>query len=404
MKIWQAWCVVRWRKYMNENIKYNYEITILARVAVFAVFLTNLSQLPFFVTSGITQYISYPVWIVVFISCFLHTLLNKRVFLSSQIKTIMLLILSICILQLIFGLISGNAYFNSSLFQYLMFSFAIFLCGNVMGDSINQKNIEGIAYAFIISTFIVEINVYINFFASINAFSQKLFAYSSKNSVSLLIVTALILSCCFVHIKSKLYKIFNIAFIGSSLLILFLLKSRASIFGFLLAIIVFMFSKVTNPKIKKWFWIAALFSILLLIFNGNFYEIVVKNVFLANNEYGDLNAITSGRMNLFRSYPGLINGHLLEGIGPYYFECAPLSAILQFGIIIGSTYIAIMFYPFFSTAKSRKRNELMFLVFLISIVFCSNAFFEGLAPFGPGAKCFFLWFIWGIVLKQKNIE
>lgn len=375
-------------------------IPTLGICSIIAVFLTNISQLPALVNMEATQYLSYPVWIIMFLICGFYVCYRHEVRVSKQVGALIALFVAATVLQMILMLFTEHKYFSSSMFFYVAFSLVIMLTGNILGESIEEKAIEKMAFAFVASTAVVELNVYLDVFVSINAFKQKIFAYASKNSISLLVVTSLILCFSYLKPKNTIQRIANVGFIASSCVMLLMLKSRASILGLALAAMVILFSKFSNPKIKKWFWIAGFGVLLGLLFSGNFYEVIIKNVLLANNDATDINSISSGRIRLLNSFPSLMDGHWLDGIGPTYFECAPLSAILQFGLLVGFIYIIIMFYPFFSTRRVYKSSTLFFTIYLITIAFCSNAFFEGLAPFGPGAKCFFMWFIWGIALKQ----
>ena len=48
--------------------------------------------------------------------------------------------------------------------------------------------------------------------------------------------------------------------------------------------------------------------------------------------------------------------------------------------------------------KNKTNNKLKHLVFLLSIMLIVNGLFEELAPFGPGVKCFSLWFYFGFYI------
>ena len=52
--------------------------------------------------------------------------------------------------------------------------------------------------------------------------------------------------------------------------------------------------------------------------------------------------------------------------------------------------------------KADYKNEIWNILFLLSVGFIIDGLFEGLAPFGPGIKCYFLWLFFGIVLAFNN--
>lgn len=369
---------------------------------VLCVMLTNLSQLPVFVRMETTQYVTYPVWILLFGVCFLFVLKKGKIRTNSAIHDSVFLFIAICIFQGIWALRYQYQYFHSSMFFYMALSVVVLVSGGIIGENITEKTVKKIAIGYVFSTFIVEINVYYDYFRSIDAFSQTLYGYAAKNSISLLIVTSILLSIAYLKTTNTRDLVFKIVFLAISFFILLQLKSRASILALVVALAVLTFSKTTNLKMKRWLWLGVAVFVLLLVFNNRFYEIIVNNVLLANKDAQNFNAITSGRWEMLKRFASLIENHRRSGIGPYYYECAPLSAILQFGVVVGSLYVFFMFYPLISISKKKKQSNLMFVLFLIAVVYSCNALFEGLAPFGPGAKCFFLWFFWGIASMQSQ--
>lgn len=377
------------------------KLSLFEKWVLVVVFLTNMSQLPYLVSLGITQYLSYPVWFLTFGFCLLTALYRRKVIIHRTITINVIIFIFIILVQAVNYLLFQNNYFRSSMFTYAMFSLAIMLAGYVLGEYLSEDSIKIIAIAFVVSTIIVELNVYYESLRSINAFSQRMFAYASKNSVSLLISTAIIILISYFKPEKVLQRAIYFVFIIASLFILLMLKSRASILGLIVAIFLFMLSKASNKKTKRRLWIAVTVIIVLLLFSGRFYQILVGNVFLANSNISDLNDVSSGRISLFLQYPSLIKGHWFEGIGPYYYECAPLSALLQFGLICGLAYIFLMFHPLIYFGRMKTQTESFHMIFLIAVIYSINTLFEGLAPFGPGAKCFFLWFLWGIILRQS---
>ena len=86
-----------------------------------------------------------------------------------------------------------------------------------------------------------------------------------------------------------------------------------------------------------------------------------------------------------------------------YFECFPLSCILQFGIITGSIIIGIAYLPVIKSLKLDRTNVYSSILVIVCIGYGINSIFEGLAPIGPGVKCYYMWLMYGI-LFARGIE
>ena len=148
--------------------------------------------------------------------------------------------------------------------------------------------------------------------------------------------------------------------------------------------------------------IVAFGFIVMLVFNREFNNFIFNKVILANRNVTNLNDLTSGRVNIISNFPQLIKGNWLTGIGPMYYECFPLSAILQFGITGGVLCIIISLQPLWKSFVFRHTSDTWYLLYLIAIGYSVNGLFEGLAPFGPGVKCYYMWLLFGFLMGQKT--
>lgn len=153
-----------------------------------------------------------------------------------------------------------------------------------------------------------------------------------------------------------------------------------------------------NKKKKIIVIIGVILLLILLFISDNFNDIVLNNIIFAGRDINDLDNLSSGRISIIREFPILIKNNWLTGIGPFYFECFPLSAILQFGLFAGGILIYISLLPLITSIK-RKSNDLWEILYFLSIGYFINSLFEGLAPFGPGIKCYFLWLLFGILFS-----
>ena len=143
---------------------------------------------------------------------------------------------------------------------------------------------------------------------------------------------------------------------------------------------------------------------LLTFFSESFFEILVNNILFAGRTAINLNNLTSGRVSILSSFPEKISGHWLLGIGSTYYECFPLSCILQFGVIAGNLVILVAYSPLLFCIKLDRREPIAAIFLMVSIGYIINSLFEGLAPVGPGVKCYYLWLMFGILMSKNQFN
>ena len=192
----------------------------------------------------------------------------------------------------------------------------------------------------------------------------------------------------------------KIAAIAFELYVILLLRSRATLVSLILAIFAIVFSRNVKKSIKVAIGLIGAIVIVLLLTNSSFNNFIFNNVIFAGRNAANLNELTSGRVDIVGSFPDKIKGYWFTGIGSTYFECFPLSAILQFGLPGGLIIIIISLQPLFASFRRRNESANWNLLFLISLGYSVNGLFEGLTPFGPGVKCYFMWLLYGLLLNQ----
>ena len=131
------------------------------------------------------------------------------------------------------------------------------------------------------------------------------------------------------------------------------------------------------------------------------FNMVVNNIMFAGRDASSLDSLTSGRVSILSEFPMLIDGHWLTGVGALYFECFPVSCILQFGVITGSIIIGISYIPIIKGIRFDRSDIYTSIFVIVCIGYGINSIFEGLAPIGPGVKCYFMWLLYGILCTRK---
>ena len=359
-----------------------------------ACFLSNISQLPFFVSAGMTQKLNMPMWIMLL----LYIFLKKKIKVFYSTFKIFFAICSVFVLILLSSIVTNNSYFNSSVLQSLILSLFIYCLGTFVGDQFSDKDLKIVSMSYVISATMVAVSIYVEYFAAGFDITSRQYAYASKNSISQIIFTAIVI-LMFIHFdKFRIFNLLKIVVIIFEVILLMLLKSRATIVGFAICLLYIILGKQFNRKIKYLLAVVVLIGTLVLLMNENLFDMFVGNIMFAGRNASSLDSLTSGRVSIVSEFPALI-----EGIGSLYFECFPLSCILQFGIITGSIIIGIAYLPIIKSLKFDRTNVYSSILVIVCIGYGINSIFEGLAPIGPGVKCYYMWLMYGI-LFARGIE
>lgn len=383
------------KSYYNSR-KFNQLQRTFSFIIVSACFFSVLSQMPFWVNEGITQLVCFPMWIIL---CLCSVIFSKGK-IKKSVGVIIVPSILFLLMVLIDSLFTSNDYFSSSLLYSFLISMFIFGIGILTGKWCSKETIYKICCSYVLATVIVSVSIFVNYFGFSFDLSSKVYGYASKNSISQIIYTAIIILILKIKPEKTIYKACKIIIILFELLLLMFLKSRATIVGLVVCVIILAFSKKTNRKLKNIIVICGICLIIALFTSETFNDMIFNDILFAGREVTNWDSLSSGRVSIINQFPEIIEGHWLFGIGATYYECFPLSAIIQFGLIPGIVLIIISLTPLLLGCKRSKISEDWFLLTMIAVGYNINSIFEGVTPFGAGIKCFFLWFLLGILLSK----
>lgn len=221
---------------MNTKINQNKISKILI---VLACILSNLSQLPYFVNNGKTQIISIPIWFLSFIIL----LSINRFKISRHLFKLLLLTIIFIILILTFSIIYNKNYFSSSMIYSLAISLFIIIIGSLISPFFNRDTFQKILISYVLSSLIVSIVVFIKYFGFGFSLNTRIYAYSSKNSLSQILFTSVIIFYCYFKPKNNFQNIIKILIIIFQIFMLVILRSRATILGLVIVSFLLFFLK-----------------------------------------------------------------------------------------------------------------------------------------------------------------
>lgn len=363
--------------------------------------LSNISQLPYFVRANTTQFMSFPGWGLLFIALLLY---SKRIVVNKKILQQFILAVILVIWLFLVTLISGNKYFSSSMIYNYVISMFLFVLGAWGSAYVSLKVLNNLILIYVISTIFVSLVIFVQYFGMGYNLATRYYAYGSKNSISQIISTAIIFLIIRYHPAKRIMKLAKIVAIVFELWVLMMLRSRATLLSLVFCFVAIVFLKSTNKKVRGTVLFFGVISIFVLLSISSVKDTIINNVIFAGRNASNLDELSSGRLSILSSFPDKIKGNWFTGIGATYYECFPLSAILQFGVIGGLVIITVSLLPLIHSMRNQKQSSEWFLLFLLALGYTVDGLFEGLTPFGPGVKCYILWLLYGILIsKGKSV-
>ncbi len=382
---------------MKEKI-YNENLGSLDLGFILICWISNLSQLPFFINNYFIKIIVMFSWIIMLYIVFIKYM---KIINLKKLTKIIFLIFVFNIFILLMQLLTSKNYIKSNFVYPINLSVFVLIVSYFSGQFITKISIEKLINSFIYSSFLVGVYIYIDTFRGHDWSDSMGYLYTSKNSISTIFVISIL--CILLYWKNKnivlKYSIF-LFFIA----LVFMMKSRTSLLGLFICGIYFLNFIVKNRR-KKFVYIIVLIGVIsLIILNNNLYDIVVNKVIFNNRIGSDLNTLSSGRIDHFKIFSENFKFNPFYGNGGLYLESFPLAILISYGIVGSLPIFILSISPLiigFTHRRDYKYIEVRRLMILLNILLLTNGLFEELSPFGPGVKCYLLWMITGIYLGLK---
>ena len=363
-----------------------------------ACFVTNLSQLPSIVERGAGRYLSFPVWILLFLLCFLSSPMIRL----RKIK--MLFVIGVFFyLYLFFGTFFTDINrFDTSIPKVVPIAMFVALVGTQCGEYLSEKDLKWIFNMYTISALLVCLVVFRQYvFGSV--LNSRYFAYSSKNSVSQILLTAWIL-IFFQNLKNDRKGLY-FGFYAACLLLLTWtllgLKSRGTLISIPLILAWALLKKQTGRKLRWLIFFIVVAAGAYLYTHRAVLNGLIENILYAGRDADDLNDISSGRVDEWINFILDYRQNGFFGDNGDKRESVILSSFLQHGVIGGILVCTMAVFPLvWFIRRIAPQSEYRVTLIAVAAAYSINGVFEQQAPFGPGVKCYFLWFILGIFATE----
>lgn len=364
-------------------------------------FFTNIGQIPFLIDNYQTRYIVIPLWLMFAMIC----ILKNHVISFRETRVVFLLFVLFCTIYNIGTLFIKN-YTASNLPYVIMLSMFILFVGIMAGQNLNRDDIQSINTAFIWSSGIICIDTFLTYVYGATL-SSRVYTYDSKNSVSQILLTAwiLILLFKFNEKTSGIKKTVYLCFFILLTVTLLGLKSRATLIGFPIVVAWLIFHGNLNKRLRNLLIFGMLGLSLFLLFNPDIIYGLIYHIILGGRNINDINDISSGRAVEWQLFMDEFLTAPIFGHGRMKRESLILTSLLEFGFIGGGIVLCLAMWPLIWALRDLgKFDDKYLMVSSIALVYVINGLFEQLAPFGPGVKCYYLWFVIGILVSVKGRE
>lgn len=264
---------------------------------------------------------------------------------------------------------------------------------------IDGKTLRIIALVTFAASFIYGVFVYTTFLVGADMFS-KMYAYDDKNSAAQIMSSACIMLFTLYKPDNRLLKLGTYALLAGLLLIIFLLKSRATLLGvfFVIAYFTFMYE---DKRVRYVFLVCCSSIVIYILTNPDMYRTVVEGILFANRDATDMDSLSSGRVERLYWCIDQFFANPVIGIGNEYVDCFPVIILTQYGVIGASIVFVYLFGLVRDCRELDRSDNLALCAYLLLVTYLLDSLFEAQPPFGPGVKCFPLWMVWGLMLADK---
>lgn len=362
---------------------------------------STLSQIPYVYSNGILSKIAPLSWLILSVALLFY---NGLKIAKSSVLFLPIVFDLYCFVA---ECLSGRGYISSDLFRAVNLCTFVFIVGLLASGAFRFESLIVFAETYICGTAITSIIIYFEYCFG-NEITGDGYLYNAKNSFASILLVAMIFTVVLREyiFNTVMKKVFMVLLTTFDIYFLFILKSRTTLVCFFVLLIWFIVSRNTKWSVKITLIIVISIVCWCIYNDESLYDMIVNTILLNGKDSTNLNDITSNRMRHLEVFQKLFPGNEVIGIGGYYLESFPLTALLSFGWL-GSMWIFVFaLSPIFSAIKGlycKHKDKIFTLILLaISISLIVNGIAEEQPPFGPGIKCFAMWFLFGIYCGQSN--
>ena len=168
---------------------------------------------------------------------------------------------------------------------------------------------------------------------------------------------------------------------------------------------IFLFQSEVSKKLKGILIIALIGMTVFLLLDKQMLDVFVYGILFGGRKTTSLDSISSGRVARIGDAWRLFIENPWIGIGrSSVIDCFFVSALTKYGMTVGTIMIFMAVYPLLwgrQHLNTNKDSQLFWVFLLCEIVYLIGGFFEENSPFGPGVRCYILWFLFGYLQTER---
>ncbi len=362
---------------------------IILIVLASSIFLTVFLQTPFFADRGLNN-VTLIIWPVVLL---LVIIFDYRAFVNGFLKSA--LFIFPFIFYLLFALIFEVNGFTGDLTKLILFSFILLILGQTISSYLSYKSIQLFMISFVTGSFSF---AFILFFTVLihSDLSNQIYAYDGKNEAAPIFLIASIFLFFIGPKKNVWFTLMRVALTLFFIVVIAFMKCRT----ILIIMPVVYFILFMRSKPSDWLFITIIFlsvvAIIVVFAVPQIRTVIIDDIIYNNKQNQGIDAVSSGRFTLV--YYALMKLKPFLGNGNTYVDCLPVQILCSYGILGTIMLIPFCFYPSYTIHKFKKAhgaNDSYYILLLLLIIFAFNSILEGHGHFGPGAKTFIFWILFG---------
>ena len=384
-----------------KNLQSNREKAhVLTKVCMVAFFLSNISYLPVFADSGLTQWLSLPAWGLLGVTLVIW----GSLYISSRDIPMLCFLAAAAVLMAVFQAFSGKDYFSSLLTKCVIIAVIVSFIGEMVASSGKVRGQEKKLFtAYIAGALILCTVVY---FTSLRGqdLTSRIYSYTTKNETAFLAISAIVLLLFEDYDNSRMvWRILRTVLVILLVVVVALMRCRSMLLCVPVILAVYLFRRSSSKQIKVMIVLIAA-AMLIALQNDRVYDVVVNQIILGSRETNDVNDISSGRIDQIRQAFEKLDANFWTGTGDTNtVDCFYISVLMQYGILIGPCLAILSICPavWGFMYYQRTKDHLGLILTVCSVCYIIGGFFEENAPFGPGTRCYLMWFLWGYLKMSK---
>lgn len=300
--------------------------------------------------------------------------------------------------------VNGRGYTDSNLFRPVNLCAFVLVVGAMAGQFLSDDTYRKTNSAFVLSTFVVAVYIYLNYFRGANWAGSGVYLYTSKNSAGQILLVAAVIMWIEMYDIHKMLATIGILFMVA---LIFMMKSRATLVSLIIVVLYLAFIHNHRFSKKIGYLLLGVIAVMIVLSNQQLYHVVVENVLLRNKDINDITGVLSDRNLQLQSFIIRFPQYAAIGTGGSYLESFPLAVLLSYGVIGSIPVLVFSIMPMIISLRDVHHPVLgkkATIVMCLNIMMWVNGVFEEQSPFGPGVKCYFLWLMLGLYIGSKIVS